>query len=129
MYQKNPEWNYAGEGYKSSFIHFFNHFQSLFFQEFDDDEAVVRIYREFREICIFRDASSNLVWKKIGILTKFKGSTLFGLEHDKIKLVIDKEKIPYCTTDNWRNEEIMNKIFEYHLKKCVLISIIGKTFL
>ncbi|PKY29189.1 hypothetical protein RhiirB3_391624 [Rhizophagus irregularis] len=36
---KNPDWNYAGEGYKSSFIHS----RSLFFQEFDD-EAIVRIY-------------------------------------------------------------------------------------
>ena len=58
----------------------------------------------------------NLVWKKIGILTKFKGSILFGLEHNEIKLVIDREKIPYCTTDDWKNEEItMNKIFNYHV--------------
>lgn len=119
----NSDWNYAGEGYKSSFTHDFNHFRSLFFQEFDDDEAIVRIYREFQEICVFRDANPNLVWKKIGILTKFNGSTLFGLEHNEIKLVIDREKIPYCTTDDWQNEEIMNKIFNYHLKKRVLTSI------
>ncbi|PKB91713.1 hypothetical protein RhiirA5_447885 [Rhizophagus irregularis] len=38
--------------------------------------------------------------------------------------VIDREKIPYCTTDDWKNEEItMNKIFNYHLKKRVLTSI------
>uniref|UniRef100_U9SWZ4 Uncharacterized protein n=1 Tax=Rhizophagus irregularis (strain DAOM 181602 / DAOM 197198 / MUCL 43194) TaxID=747089 RepID=U9SWZ4_RHIID len=53
---KNPDWNYAGEGYKSSFIHS----RSLFFQEFDD-EAI-------------------------------ETHTLFGLEHNEIKLVIDQEK-------------------------------------
>ncbi|RGB21761.1 hypothetical protein C1646_777303 [Rhizophagus diaphanus] len=47
----NSDWNYAGEGYKSSFIHDFNHSQSLFFQVFDDDEAIVRIYKEFQKIC------------------------------------------------------------------------------
>jgi hypothetical protein len=120
---KNPDWNYAGEGYKSSFIHNYNHSRSLFFQEFDDEEAIVRVYKEFQEICVFRDTNPNLVWKKIGILTKFKGSTLFGLEHNKIKLVIDREKIPYCTIDDWDNEEIMNKVFNYHLKKRVLMSI------
>ena len=38
---KNSDWNYAGEEYKSSFIHDYNHSRSLFFQEFDDDEAIV----------------------------------------------------------------------------------------
>jgi hypothetical protein len=96
---KNPDWNYAGEGYKSSFIHDFNHSRLLFFQEFDDDEAIVRIYKEFQEIHVFCNANPNLVWKKIGILTKFKGNTLFGLEYNEIKSVIDQEKIPYCTID------------------------------
>uniref|UniRef100_U9SYE2 Uncharacterized protein n=1 Tax=Rhizophagus irregularis (strain DAOM 181602 / DAOM 197198 / MUCL 43194) TaxID=747089 RepID=U9SYE2_RHIID len=34
---KNPDWNYAGEGYKSFFIHDYDHSRSLFFQEFDND--------------------------------------------------------------------------------------------
>ncbi|RIA91555.1 hypothetical protein C1645_821868 [Glomus cerebriforme] len=119
----NSDWNYVGEGYKNSFIHDFNHSWSLFFQEFDNDEAIVKIYKEFQEIYVFRDANPNLVWKKIGILTKFNGSTLFGLEHNEIKLVIDREKLPYYTADGWQNKEIMNKIFNYHLKKCILMSI------
>ncbi|CAB4397508.1 unnamed protein product [Rhizophagus irregularis] len=68
------------------------------------------IYKEFQEICV----------------TKFKGNTLFGLEHNEIKLVIDREIIPYCTTDDWKNEEItMNKIFNYHFKKRVLTASIN----
>ncbi|CAG8798980.1 13934_t:CDS:2, partial [Gigaspora rosea] len=38
----NPNWNYAGKGYKSSFVYNFQKIQSLFLQEFTNNEAVVK---------------------------------------------------------------------------------------
>jgi len=38
---KNPEWNYAGEGYKSVFQYNFNDIRSIFVQELEDEECIV----------------------------------------------------------------------------------------
>jgi len=38
---KDPEWNYAGEGYKSVFQYNFNDIRSIFVQELEDEECIV----------------------------------------------------------------------------------------
>ncbi|RIB24660.1 hypothetical protein C2G38_2031699 [Gigaspora rosea] len=40
----NADWNYARKGYQSSFVHNFRKTRALFFQEFDNREAIIRIY-------------------------------------------------------------------------------------
>ncbi|CAG8784766.1 5940_t:CDS:1, partial [Racocetra fulgida] len=61
----NPDWNYAGKGYRSSFVHNFRKTRTIFFQEFSNKEAIVRIYQNFQEIQNFRDTNPNSVWNKI----------------------------------------------------------------
>ncbi|CAG8667729.1 11601_t:CDS:2, partial [Dentiscutata erythropus] len=79
----NPDWNYAGKGYQSSFVYNFRKTRTIFFQEFNNNNAIVRIYQNFQEIRIFHDTNPNSVWSKIGILVQFTGSMLFGLEHER----------------------------------------------
>ncbi|CAG8694238.1 11259_t:CDS:1, partial [Dentiscutata heterogama] len=124
----NPDWNYAGKGYRSSFVHNFRKTRTIFFQEFNNKEAIVKIYQNFQEIQIFRDTNPNSVWNKIGILAQFTGNTLFGLEHERTKSEINKELTLSCTVDDWQNEQIMNTLFNYHLRKHINMSIIWKNF-
>ncbi|EXX69035.1 hypothetical protein RirG_099610 [Rhizophagus irregularis DAOM 197198w] len=55
---KKESWLGAGEGYMASFIHIFR-----------------------KERFHSRSSSPVEVWQKIGILGKFQGTQLFGLEH------------------------------------------------
>ncbi|CAG8466859.1 7530_t:CDS:1 [Cetraspora pellucida] len=43
----NPDWNYAGKGYRSSFVHNFCKTRMIFFQEFNNNNAIARIYQNF----------------------------------------------------------------------------------
>ncbi|CAG8509917.1 6764_t:CDS:2 [Racocetra fulgida] len=61
----DPNWHYAGKGYQSSFVHNFHKIRSVFFQEFNHKEAIVRIYQNFQEIHVFSDTDPNTVWNKI----------------------------------------------------------------
>ncbi|CAG8514000.1 12658_t:CDS:2 [Dentiscutata erythropus] len=113
----NPNWNYARKGYRSSFVHNFRKTRLIFFQEFNNKEAIVRIYQNFQEIQTFCDTNPNSIWNKIGILTQFTGSILFGLEHEWMKSKISKELTLLCTKKyqyvykmkknfiNWKNQE------------------------
>ncbi|RIB05182.1 hypothetical protein C2G38_2220385 [Gigaspora rosea] len=100
----NPDWNYASKGYKSSFIYNFQKTRSLFLQEFTNNEAVVKIYQNSQETCVFRNVNANIVWNKIGILMHFTGNTLFGLEHEQTKSAIEKEQTSHCTVENWQTK-------------------------
>ncbi|CAG8754573.1 1317_t:CDS:1, partial [Gigaspora rosea] len=88
----NPNWKYAGKGYQSSFVHNFRKTRALFFQEFSNKEAIVKVYQNSQEAYAFRDTDPNTVWNRIGILTQFTGNTLFGLEHEQTKSEINKEQ-------------------------------------
>ncbi|CAG8684224.1 5342_t:CDS:1 [Dentiscutata heterogama] len=124
----NPNWNYAGKGYQSSFLHNFRKTRALFVQEFSNKEAIIKIYQNSQETYVFRDTDPNAVWNKIGILTQFTGSMLFGLEHKKTKSEINKEQTLTCTVEDWQNEQTMDKLFNYHLKKFIAVSIEWKSF-
>jgi hypothetical protein len=47
---KNPDWNYAGEGYKSSFIHHdYNHSRSLFFKNLTMIKQLLEFIKNFKK--------------------------------------------------------------------------------
>ncbi|CAG8462482.1 1885_t:CDS:2 [Scutellospora calospora] len=101
---------------------------TIFGIEFNNKEAIVRIYQNFQEIQIFHNTNPNSVWNKIGLLAQFTGSMLFGLEYERTKSEISKELTLSCTVENWQNEQIMNTLFNYHLRKNINISIKWKKF-
>ncbi|RIB16995.1 hypothetical protein C2G38_2038103 [Gigaspora rosea] len=110
----NPEWNYGGKGYKSSFIWNYQNSRALFVQEFKNKKAIVRVYQATQEVAMFKNTSPNTVWQQIGILSQYTGLELFGLTN-KIMYEAIKE-IPSCTSLDWNNE-IFEKVFQYHLKR------------
>ncbi|CAG8754993.1 2310_t:CDS:2, partial [Dentiscutata erythropus] len=124
----NPDWKYARKGYQSSFVYNFRKTRALFFQKFSNKEAIVKIYQNSQEAYTFRDTDPNTVWNQIGILTQFTGSTIFGLEHEQTISEINKEQTLTCTVEDWQNEQIMNRLFNYHLKKFIVTSIEWKKF-
>ncbi|RIB02546.1 hypothetical protein C2G38_2227536 [Gigaspora rosea] len=110
----NPEWNYSRKGYKSSFIWNYQKSRALFVKKFKNKKAIVRIYQATQEVAMFKNTSPNTVWQQIGILSQYTGLELFGLTH-KITCKAIKE-IPSCTSLDWNNE-IFEKVFQYHLKR------------
>ncbi|RIB00708.1 hypothetical protein C2G38_2233314 [Gigaspora rosea] len=104
----NPEWNYSGKGYKSSFIWNYQNSRALFVRKFKNKKAIVRIYQATQEVAMFKNTSPNTVWQQIGILSQYTGLELFGLTH-KITCEAIKE-IPSCTSLDWNNE-IFEKIY------------------
>ncbi|CAG8506687.1 20584_t:CDS:2, partial [Gigaspora rosea] len=105
----NSNWNYAEKGYQSSFVHNFRQTRSLFFQEFSNKEAIVKIYQNSQEICVFRDTDPNTVWNQIGILTQFTGCTLFGLEHEQTKSEINNEQ---TLTYSAKDQAMIKQLYE-----------------
>ncbi|CAG8731273.1 2343_t:CDS:1, partial [Dentiscutata heterogama] len=55
-------------------------------------------------------------------------SMLFGLKYEKKKSEINNEQTLSSAVKNCQNEEIMNKLFNYHLKKYIAMSIECKSF-
>ncbi|PKC75907.1 hypothetical protein RhiirA1_407034, partial [Rhizophagus irregularis] len=77
----NNEWNFAGTGYKTSFIYTYRKKRCVFVQELEDDYCQVTIYSG-NEICnIYVDNNPELVWKEVAILQQYEGKELFGLEN------------------------------------------------
>ncbi|CAG8485898.1 25023_t:CDS:2 [Gigaspora rosea] len=104
----NPEWNYGGKGYKSSFIWNYQNSRALFVQEFKNKKAIVRVYQTTQEVAMFKNTSPNTVWQQIGILSQYTGLELFGLAHKTTYKAI--KEIPSCTILDWNNK-IFEKIY------------------
>ncbi|POG66256.1 hypothetical protein GLOIN_2v1879980 [Rhizophagus irregularis DAOM 181602=DAOM 197198] len=84
----NNEWNFAGTGYKTSFIYTYRKKRCVFVQELEDDNCQVTIYSG-NEICnIYVDNNPELVWKEVAILQQYEGKELFGLENNKIQQLV-----------------------------------------
>ena len=71
----------AGEGYISSFIHIFRKERYIFVQKFIKNKSIVEVWNNNIKISHYEGSSPVDVWQKIGILGKFQGTQLFGLEH------------------------------------------------
>lgn len=115
--------NLAGPRFKSAFIYQYNKRQALFFQEIEKNHCKVMIFYG-SNVCInFIDQSPDLVWIQIGKLCQYNGDQLFGLTNQHTKDLVQTAQIPSCTLDEWHNKEIMNNVYNYHLKCRILASI------
>ncbi|RHZ71753.1 hypothetical protein Glove_253g31 [Diversispora epigaea] len=54
---------------------------------------------------------------------KYRGTQLFGFEHTYTQSVLQQSHIPKCQPSQWNNEELMNRLYEYHLKKRTIVEI------
>ncbi|CAB5374443.1 unnamed protein product [Rhizophagus irregularis] len=70
------------------------------------------------------DTTPNKIWETIGILKKYDSATLFGITDYNIQQILtelnklEKSKnLITCTSDNWKNIDILNLIFEQNIKK------------
>lgn len=65
----------------------------------------------------FEDKLPTTVWKKTGILKKYDGNTLFGLEDSCVQQEISKtlENIT-CSSEDWSKPGILEQIFDRHIR-------------
>ncbi|RHZ68242.1 hypothetical protein Glove_296g33 [Diversispora epigaea] len=53
----------------------------------------------------------------------FDGFALFGLKDDYTKKILESRELPTCQPTDWTNDNIMNVLYSYYLKKCTLANI------
>ena len=106
------EWNFAGMGYKTSFIYTYQKQRCVFIQKLEDDYCQVTIYSKNNIHKVFIDNDPDLVWKKIGILQQYKGKELFELENHKTQKII--LSAPSCTLEEWNNNDVIDKVYAFH---------------
>ncbi|CAB5190547.1 unnamed protein product [Rhizophagus irregularis] len=113
----------AGPGYLSTLITKYADKRSLFVQSIED-ECSLDIYNEGIKLYHNKDTTPNKIWETISILKKYDGATLFGITDYNIQQILtelnklEKSKnLITCTSDNWKNIDILNLIFEQNIKK------------
>ncbi|CAG8625611.1 5163_t:CDS:2, partial [Dentiscutata erythropus] len=112
------EWNYAGTSYKAAFIYMYQKQQCIFFEEFDDDKCKLIIYNKQIEVSkTFTNIDPDLLWKQVNCLQQYNGKKLFGLEKPHTQNLTQSIKIPTCSLDKWNNNQIMECVYNYHLKR------------
>ncbi|CAB4460180.1 unnamed protein product [Rhizophagus irregularis] len=104
----NNEWNFAGTGYKTSFIYTYRKKRCVFVQELEDDYCQVTIYLGNKICNIYVDNNPELVWKEVAILQQYEGKELFGLENNKIQQLV--LSTPSCTLEKWNDDDVMRSI-------------------
>ena len=59
--------------------------------------------------------SPNNVWRKVGILQKYRHEDLFGIKHFQIQTFIQTLLIPRCQPEEWHIINKMQALWNYHL--------------
>ncbi|CAG8507196.1 11880_t:CDS:2, partial [Scutellospora calospora] len=96
------EWNYAGT-------------------EFDDEECKLTIYNKQMIVSkTFTNINPDQLWSQVNCLQQYNGKKLFRLEEPYMQNLIQSIKILTCTLDKWNNSQIMECVFNYHLKCRIL---------
>jgi hypothetical protein len=113
----------AGADYMSTFIHVYNKNQALFVSQIKNNRCTIEVYQEYRCVKIFEGHSPNEVWKTSGILQKFDGDTLFGLNSSTTQKILIERHVPTCKPNDWINYTLMESLFKYHLKRRIYSNI------
>ncbi len=119
----NNEFCGVGNGYISCFNHIFEGKWCTFIQKIIDDSFIVEIWFENSLLKKFKRKSPNDAWKEIGILTKLEGKKIAGLDNDITNKILQDLKLLVCTPKEWEDKNLMNKIFEHHLKNRTITNI------
>jgi hypothetical protein len=133
---KNNEWGYAGVGFKSSFAFELEKQRCLFIQEFEEELCKVTIIQKKQIEKIYYESTPDLVWEKIFSeqkrtaklveLMKLTGKTLYGIENNLTQKLIHDAST--CSLNEW-NDDIIEKVFSYHLKRRTSIHVDWHNFL
>ena len=124
-YSSNEDWFCAGPGYKSSLLYKFNgNKQALFVSKIEEDfSCTLEIYQDQILKRTIRDKNPIGVWKTSGLLKKFNGNQLFGIDNHEIQSLNIKQKIPTCSLQEWENYSIMESLFDFHLRRRTIANI------
>jgi hypothetical protein len=122
---KNSQWEYAGVGFKSSFLFQLEKQRCLFFQEFEDDTCKITIMQKTQIKKIYYESTSDLVWEKVFSeqvksaklieLMKLTGRTLYGIENNLSQELI--HAAPSCSLNEWDDDVLLEEIFSYYFKR------------
>ena len=113
----------AGEGYVSSFIHKYKNERCIFVQKILGKKCIIEMWRDNVKKNFFEATTPNGVWNKTGILTNINGTKLFGLEHEVTQSMLQQDRIPTCTPNDWNNQESMKLLFDYYLRRRAMANI------
>ncbi|RHZ88774.1 hypothetical protein Glove_21g132 [Diversispora epigaea] len=111
------------QDFASSFIYTYCKKRSLFVQTMKKTFCKIEIYYETTLVAMFKGDTPIDVWKKTGILQKLDGFVLFGLKDDYTKKRLESSELLTCRPTDWTNDEIMNALYSYYLKKRTLANI------
>ena len=114
---KKPEWNYAGDRYKSIFQYSSNNKKSIFVQKIGYEKCTVQIFIDNALVKHYSASDPNKIWLDIGKFSNYTGKELFGLEHSYTQFCIEQVQIPSCTVSHWTSEGVLESLYEYHLKR------------
>ena len=76
-------------------------------------------YTDETRIRSFEGETPSIVWKKLGILTKYDGETLFGIKHPNTQSLfqlMNHKKSFVCTPNEWSDENILERVFDEQIK-------------
>ncbi|EXX52655.1 uncharacterized protein OCT59_014769 [Rhizophagus irregularis] len=121
------KWHYAGSGFQSYLLHMYERKQSIFVSRIEEKKCIVKIYRESALIKQFKGATPDEVWEKTGQLKKFTGTQLYGLDNPITKNLIQQHRTQ-CTLNDWNDEYILERLFDYHVKRRTLANANWKYF-
>jgi hypothetical protein len=115
--------NIVGSGYQSSFNYKYQGKQCLFVQKKNStNNYEIEIFQKKEKIITYNDISPTEIWRKIGILKKYNGDTLFGINHPATIEAFEKyQDPPICNAMQWNNIEIMTEAFDRCLKKKIAV--------
>ncbi|GES73513.1 hypothetical protein GLOIN_2v1880126 [Rhizophagus clarus] len=108
--------NYAGDGYRSSFIDNVNKKQFLYVQNFTAKKCILTVYEGDKLRSIICGKTPADVWSHVDHKPKFDANKLFGIDNEYTRALISELQIPSCTPEEWNNSPLLQQIFEYHLK-------------
>ncbi|RHZ44715.1 hypothetical protein Glove_712g4 [Diversispora epigaea] len=84
------------QDFASSFIYTHCKKRSLFVQTMEKSICKIKIYHKTILVTTFEGDTPTEVWKKTGILQKFDGFVLFGLNDNYIKKKLESRESPTC---------------------------------
>jgi hypothetical protein len=122
------KWHYAGPGFQISFYNMYERKQSIFVSRFEENKCIVEIFQECTLVKRFTGTTPDEVWRKTGQLRKFTGTQLFGLDNPITKNLIQQHQIPKCTINDWNDESILKRLFDYYVKRRTIANADWKNF-
>ena len=124
-YSSNADWFHAGSGYKSSLLYKFDgNNKALFISKIEEDTlCTLEIYQDQELKTTFSNKSPIDVWKISGLIKKFNGNQLFGIDNQIIQSLNQKQKSLTCSPQEWKNDFIMKSLFDFHLRRRTIINI------